>query len=153
MKTLCLSYRIFALTLALLMFVTSVGFSIDMHYCQGQLKSFCFFGKAESCHEMAETTPIKICPHHQKMMVQKEGCSIDKKDCCKNRTLHIQSDQDLQVQTSNLILDKQLQQFVIAYVMAFITDFDLKTGTPSFAHYKPPLIWRDIPVLNQTFLL
>lgn len=148
------TYRFIALTLAFLMFFTSVGFAVDMHYCQGNLKSVSFFGKAKTCYEMAEVTPMKECSNHQKMMGQKEGCSIDKKDCCSNKTLHFQSDQDQQFQTSNFVVSTQLQQFVIAYVAVFFTnDFSIESDANSFAHYKPPVISRDISILVQSFLL
>ena len=86
-------------------------------------------------------------------MAEKKGCSEDK-DCCSNKTLQLQSDQDQKIQTNDFVVSKQLKQFVIAYVAVFFADdFDLQREATTFAHYKPPLIQRDIPVLNQTFLL
>lgn len=149
------TYRIIAVMMAFLMFFTSAGFTMDMHYCGGELKSVSFFGKAKTCHDMAgeNETPMKDCPHHKKMMAEKKGCSEDK-DCCSNKTVQLQSDQDQKVQTNDFVVSKQLKQFVIAYVAVFFADdFDLQREATTFAHYKPPLIQRDIPVLNQTFLL
>ena len=154
MKSISNTYRFITLTLAFLMLTTSVGFAVDMHYCQGQLKSVSFFGRAKTCHETADAIPTKKCSHHQKMMEQKEGCSMDKKDCCQNITLHFQSDQDRQVQTSDFMISKQLQQFVIVYAAGFFTnDFSIECDAASFNHYKPPLLLRNIPVLIQSFLL
>ena len=148
------TYRLIALILAFLMFSTSVGFALDMHYCSGKLKSVNFFGKAKTCHEMTVEAPMKNCPHHQKMVEQIQGCSIENKDCCENKTLRFQSDQDQQVQTFDFVVNKQLQQFITAYVVIFFNNnFSIESDTPSFAHYKPPLILRDIPVLIQSFLL
>ena len=140
--------------MAILMFFTSVGFAVDMHYCQGHLKSVSFFGKAKSCHEMANAAPMKNCPRHQKMRKQEKekDCSEDK-NCCTNKTLHFQSNQDQQVQTFNFSANQPLQQFVIAFVVAFFSKTFIENDTPSFAHYIPPLILRDIPVLIQSFLL
>ncbi len=88
------------------------------------------------------------------MMAQKEGCSIDKKDCCSNKTILIQSDQDQQIQTSEFVSNQHLKQFVVAYVAVFFTsEFNIEREVVAFAEYIPPLIPRDIPVLNQTFLL
>ena len=145
-------YRLIALMLAFLMFFSSAGFAMDMHFCQGKLKSVSFFGKAKTCHDMADNT-MKNCPHHKKMMAEKKGCSEDK-NCCSNKTVHFQSDQDHQLQTADFVVTKQLKQFVIAYVSVFLgEDFDLKREVIAFARYKPPLIPRDIPVLHQAFLL
>jgi len=146
------TYRLIALMLAFLMFFSSAGFAMDMHFCQGKLKSVSFFGKAKTCHDMADNT-MKNCPHHKKMMAEKKGCSEDK-NCCSNKTVHFQSDQDHQLQTADFVVTKQLKQFVIAYVSVFLgEDFDLKREVIAFARYKPPLIPRDIPVLHQAFLL
>ncbi len=146
------TYRIIALMMAFLMFFTSVGFVMDMHFCQGKLKSVSFFGKAKTCHDMADNT-MKNCPHHKKMTAEKKDCSEDK-NCCSSKTVQLQSDQDQKVQTNDFVVNKQLKQFVIASVAVFFAaDFDLQREATTFAHYKPPLIQRDIPVLNQTFLL
>ena len=128
---------------------------MDMHYCGGKIKSISFFGKAKNCHEMVgeSDTPIKNCPHHKKMMADEKSCFEDK-NCCSNKTVHFQSDQDYQLQTADFAVSKQLKQFAIAYVSIFLgEDFDLKREVIAFAHYKPPLIPKDIPVLHQTFLL
>lgn len=149
------TYRLVALMMAFLMFFSSAGFAMDMHYCGGELKSVSFFGKAKNCHEMAgeSDATMKNCPHHKKMIADKKSCSEDK-NCCSNKTLHFQSDQDHQLQTADFVVTKQLKQFVIAYVSVFLGgDFDLKWEVTPYAHYKPPLIRKDIPVLHQTFLL
>ncbi len=155
MKVAKSTYRLFALMMAFLMFFSSAGFTMDMHYCGGELKSVSFFGKAKTCQDMAgeNETHMKDCLHHEKMKTEKKGCSEDK-GCCSNKTVQLQSDQDQKVQTNDFVVNKQLKQFVIAYVALFFADdFDLQREATTFTHYKPPLIQRDIPVLNQTFLL
>lgn len=147
------TYRFISLTLAFLVFTTSAGFSIDMHFCQHQLKSISFFGKAKTCHEKSQAAPMKNCPHHSKVVTEKEGCTEDK-DCCNNKTLHFQSDQDQQVQTSDFLINKQFQKFAIAYVAVFfVNDSSIESDASTYAQYKPPLISRDIPVLFESFLL
>jgi hypothetical protein len=147
------AYRFFALTMALLIFITSVGFTMDMHYCKDELKSVNFFGKAKSCHEVSEGAVKKVCPHHQKMMEQSDNCSMDKKDCCENKTYHFQADDTQQVKTDNFVENLPLQRALIAQVFQLSKQQLIETDTPAFAHYQPPLIPRDIPVLIQSFLL
>ena len=128
---------------------------MDMHYCGGELKSISFFGKAKNCHEIAkeDEAAMKDCPHQKKMMTGKKDCS-EAKNCCSNKTVRLQSDQDHQLQTADFAVSKQLKQFVVAYVAVFFADdFVLECEAANFAHYKPPLIPKDIPVLHQTFLL
>ena len=150
------TYRLVALMMAFLMFFTSVGFAMDMHYCGGELKSVSFFGKAKTCHDMAgdnETPMMKDCLHHKKMMAEKKGCS-EERNCCSNKTVHLQSDQNQEIQTNDFAVIKELKQFVIAYVAVFfLSDFNIESDSASYSQYKSPLILRDIPVLTQSFLL
>jgi hypothetical protein len=147
-------YRRIALVLAFLIFCTSTGFSIDMHFCQDQLKSISFIGKAKSCHDLSANATIKKCPHHQKMMKQDEGCSTDGKNCCSNKTFYFQANKDQQFQSAVVIENKQLEKFDITSVPSFQFDkFGIVSDSAPYSHYKPPLILKDIPVLIQSFLL
>jgi len=145
------TYRLIALFLALLMFTTSAGFAIDMHYCQDELKSYRLFGEAENCHEKAEA---KACPHHAKMEMEKEGRAMERDGCCHNETLLLQADQDQSTQSFEYAVNKPLQQFLAAYIVAFHKGLQLEEAQKAdFLHYKPPSISRDISVLTQSFLL
>jgi len=128
-----------------------MSYTIDFHYCQGQLKSFSLFGKAKNCHEMA--SKMASC-HHKKQVDKKPmACSESDNNCCNNETVHYESDLDQQFLNFDFFnLDSQL--FVVATPEASLDDLfiDIKEITP-FAHYKPPLIQKDISVLFETFLL
>jgi len=150
MKNINRPYRIFAFLMAIMMFATSVNLAIDMHYCQGQLKSVSFFGKAKNCHEiMAQSS----CPHHQKMMVEKEGCSKDDKNCCESKSIQIESDNDQILSVSKFVSNQELQQFVVAFVKVFFQNFSIEKENNVFTSYKSPQITRDTYVLFETFLL
>jgi len=154
MKSINNTYRIIALTMAFVMFATTVNLAIDMHYCQGQLKSVSFFGKAETCHEMTAT--MKNCPHHQKVVEEtpsKENCSMRKKDCCDSKLLHIQSDLEQVNSSSEFVVSQEFQQFIIAFVAVFFQNTFIDKSVSNFQYYHPPIIVKDISVLNQSFLL
>ena len=149
------TYRIIALMMAFLMLFTSTSFAMDMHYCGGELKSVSFFGKAKTCHDLAAEfeKSTKSCPHHKKMVTKNEGCSEDK-DCCSNKTVILQFEQDQKTQYVHYVVNKELKQFVIAYVSAFLSDrYDNKGHAANYILYRPPIIQEDIQVLYQTFLL
>jgi hypothetical protein len=151
MRLLHPTYRILALSLALLMFFTSVGFAVDMHYCQGQLKSFSLFGKAKNCHEMKQK--VVSCPHHGKMVVATSNCKEGKKGCCNNEVQYFQSDQDKLVRTADLVAGKQWPQVGPAPVRLFPLPNAQTGNIASFVCYKPPLLKESIPILYQSFLL
>ncbi len=149
------TYRIIALTMAFVMFATTVNLAIDMHYCQGQLQSVSFFGKAETCHDRM-ATKMKNCPNHQKMMEEassKEGCSMSKKGCCESKSFHIQSDLEQLNSSSEFVVSQELQQFITAFVAVFFQNDFIEKSSHNFQHYHPPIVLKDIPVLNQSFLL
>ena len=78
------------------MFVSSTGFSIDFHYCQGQVKSFSLIGKAKSCHEQAEKNhckkKLKACHADQSNSKKIKQC---KKDCCSNKTIKFETNDNV----------------------------------------------------------
>lgn len=144
--------RFFAFSLALLMFITSASFVLDMHFCQGQLKSVNFFGKAKNCHEMAAA--MSSCPHHQNSLKQaKKGCAMEQKGCCQNKTLTFQADQDQERISSEFTLNIPLQQFAVAWLISFGTSLNVENSQTAYQLYRPPLISRDIYVLHESFLL
>jgi len=137
------------------MLFTSLGFTLDMHYCQDQLKSTSLFGKAETCYEMAGLNPVKKCSPKLMQEAQNEGQSIHQKDCCHNSTLHFQADQNQDIKTIvDVELTSQAKQFITAYVAVFYAPSTLiQCDQLSFAGYSPPLISRDYSVLFQSFLI
>ncbi len=138
--------------LALMILVSSMSYTVDFHYCQGQLKSFSFLGKAKNCHEMASK---KASCHHHKTKVDDKSmtCSEDENNCCSNKTISIESDFDEQIFNLDF-LNFESQFIVVAFKYSSFEDLfdDIKEVVP-FAHYKPPLIQKDIPVLFESFLL
>ena len=103
---------------------------------------------------MSEAARMKKCAHYKKMMEQKGKCSMNEKENCENKTLCLQFDQDREVQNFDFDLNKQFKSFIWAYSSVFfLNDFSFENNLPFFAHYKPPLISRDIPVLFQSFLI
>lgn len=143
-------YRIISLIMAFMVFCSSSGFSLDLHYCQGQLKSFSIFGKAKNCHEMAK---MSHCKHHG--IETTNTCSDKKdKDCCNNETHLVKSDLELQVNSYKISLDKNEELFIAAFVSIFLySSFIPISETDTLHTVSPPLIPRDICVLFQNFLL
>ena len=142
-----------AFTLALLMFFTSVGFAADVHFCQGKFKSLSFIGKAKNCHEKASTSTMKNCPNHQKMMRQNQACSKKDDNCCDNKTVLLKNDLEKIKPASQLEINFEFQKFAVAFIAAFFKPLYFEEQPSSYNPYRAPIISRDIPVLNQSFLL
>lgn len=83
-----------ALVLVSLMALTSVSYTVNLHYCQGQLRAFNLFGKAKTCHQIA-----KVCPHHSTQEID-----VDENDCCSDESVIIESlDEDYSYSGSTVL--------------------------------------------------
>lgn len=118
------TYRLISFCLAVLIYVSSAGVVLGKHHCKMQAQNL-------------ET----ICA--------KTGC---KKGCCSTEFQHFQLDQDQQTNSFNLEISKPLSHFVIAFVGTFLIEKPNQKQISTYEQYKPPLIFRDIPVFIQSFL-
>ncbi len=149
MKIRGIARQFIAIGLCGLIYITTVGFAVDFHYCTGQLKSISFFGKARSCHEAA-----KPCLFHKKQKEETPEPTQEKFDCCSNEFQFFQCDQDVQLES------------VIPFEVKFQTDkilcaFGLNWQKEVLVNQKPhpppefdhPLLQRDdLPIWDQAFL-
>ena len=137
--------------LALMVLVSSMTYNVDFHYCQGQLKSFSIFGKAKNCHEMASKMPS--CHHKKKNQENTLSCSEGENNCCSNKIVNLEADFDKTILNIDLLNQEYLSVVVANTSFSFKSFFIERENEIPFAHYKPPLIQKDIPVLFETFLL
>jgi len=142
------SYRFLSLFMAALLLLSSSGISMDVHFCQGTFKRANLFGKAKTCQE------VSACAKKCGKSLQQSSCSPvgDHKDCCNNETVQLDFDFDSGEAKAKKIVDYNPIAFVVVPVVinCFFEDF------PSYSNPIkdiPPLLIKDIPVFNQTFLL
>ena len=147
-----LLYRFTAILLALLVLVTSVGLTVDRHFCGGEMKSFSLVGKAKTCYELATGKPQPTCVKADNKD-EFQGIAFSKKPCCENKTDHFQTDTDTSLQSASDALTVQTQHFLVAYVAVFVQSYVHYFSPKQYLDYRPPSILRDIPVLIQSFLL
>lgn len=149
-----LKYRMMAALLATLMLVTSVGWVVDFHYCQGELQRFSLFSKAASCAEIAAAnTPC----HQAKNACHHSPKSEDHKGCCENESAFLALDVDFMATSLAQDWAKALPatptpNLVAAHQFPFYLLEERHLPIP-YLNYKPPLPDSDgILVLFQTFL-
>ena len=140
-----------------MLLLSSTGFSIDLHFCQGDLKSFSLFGTAKSCHAKAAKSHCQqkqkksTCHFAKSTMETEDGCA---KNCCSNKNMVVAPDMDTQK-----VVSEQLTETNICFISAFVAVFhvdqtlDLEKLIIPYLNYIPPLLDQDIPVLIQSFLL
>jgi len=143
MKSKSISIRFLALMLSTMVFLSSTGVRVDMHFCRGQLRSLNLNGDAKSCVEKATG-----CPKH----VQKEERKSCPLGCCSDKTIEVEPLTELFVQhhlySTYLSLD-------LVWFQPFL-DFTVpspKNFTRSPLVYKPPKIIRNRVLVLESFLL
>lgn len=151
------SRKIAPLILIPLMLFSSIGFSLDMHFCGDELKSVGLFGATpcEMEEAMNENQDISnLPPCHQKMLNKVKKTSskngFNRGKCCHNESLDFEVNSDvesLQIQETDLT---QVSA-VIIYTAINLNLFQPKVQLEFYENYKPPLIDEDISVLHQVF--
>ncbi len=126
--------------LAMVVLFSTMSFSVHMHYCGENLVDVGVFESADTCGmEMQQD-------------VNEDACSTMGLDCCSDVEIVQEGQDDLKHSFENFKLDHQL--FMAAWVMVYLDTFDgLEDHFIPFKEYSPPLLIRDIQILDQTFLI
>ena len=126
--------------MALLVLLSTVSFTVESHYCRGILVDSSLFGHVETCGMEVQQKPSS------------SECNITKKDCCSDEQITIKGQETLK--TSFDKIEKSQQIFVAAFIHTYLNlFFEPQTDFNSFKDYSPPLLVRDIQVLDRTFLI
>lgn len=133
-------FKILSFLLALNVLTSTFSYAVGQHYCCEDLIDFSFFGKAESCGmDMHQTSNS----HENK---------LQKNRCCEDEMLSVRGQDDLLVSFENLSIGEY--QFIVAFVYSYINLFEgSQENIVPVVHYPPPLLVRDIQILDQTFLI
>lgn len=123
--------------MAVLLLASTVSWTVGQHYCMGRLINVSLFVHAEDCGmDMAfETSSTDI-----------------KKSCCSDEILVIEGQEELKISFEDISLTEQ--QFLIAYTISFLKHIqNFEEQNNPLPHYLPPLLVKDIQVLDAVFLI
>lgn len=125
--------------MALVVLVSTMSFTISMHFCGDTLVETAIFQYTKGCG-MEMDNPST------------DSCSIVNKNCCNDKELSIQGQNELQLSIDKISFEKQV--FLASFVYAYITFFEgIDKNISSFEDYKPPLVIRQIYKLDETYLI
>lgn len=133
--------QITSIAMALIVLLSTMSFTVDMHYCGEHLVDFSVFTPAESCgmEAMMSTTTT-------------DDCSVMKMDCCTDVEIVMEGQDDLKISFDQLTFEQQT--FITAFVYSYIDLFEgVDENNIPFKKYAPPPLIRDVQVLDQTFLI
>jgi len=151
--------RLVAFFLAFLMFFTSIGYSMDVHYCGGEIQSIGFFGKTEACqmHKEINKEVKQTCCHalevKEAVCHQSKKDVVEEKDCCHNETICVTVDGDFE---ASKLLNAKVSQNIIFTALYLCNSFlinNTQETKASYLSYLPPVLIEDVAVLHQVFVI
>ena len=132
-------HKIMSLLMAFVVLFSTMSFTINLHYCGDTLVETAIFHKAKGCG-MEMSNPST------------ESCSTIKKNCCDDKQLSIEGQDELQLSFDTLTFEQQ--QFIASFIYTYIDLFEeYNEDINSFREYKPPLVVRQIYKLDETYLI
>ena len=123
---------------------------MDIHFCKGKIADVSVFGKAKSCKMLAEKegNSSKVCQNDS----NNHRDNIKKGRCCYNETIAVDVTDEL-ANTDNSTLSHAQLSFVTAFFASTYHLFFAKQKKIEYLSYSPPLIYKDIQVLDQVFII
>ena len=127
--------------MAVVVLITTMSFTLDMHYCGDTMVDYAFFKDAKVCGmERMQTSSVN------------KNQSFSQKSCCSDKQLFIQGQDNLHTISSTLTFEQQF--FFTAFLHSYARIFEGTTTTVlSYIDEDFPFILQDILVLHQTFLI
>ncbi len=127
--------------MAIVVLFSTMSFTISSHFCGNTVVDVSYFSKASSCGM------------EMKQDVNNKDCSITKKNCCKDVTKVIEGQDNLE-KTSFDSLSQDQQLFLATFYYSYINLFEgLHNKVIPFKNYTPPLVVKDIHVLDEVYLI
>lgn len=132
--------HITAFSLSALVLFSTLSFSVDLHYCGKKLVAVALNDKAHGCGmDVASEIPS---PADSRIGMH----------CCEDVMLAFEGQEDLQQSVQEVSFVKIFATAEPRY-FSIAAPLEVFRRTFHFREYSPPLLIRDIPLLNQTFLI
>lgn len=130
--------NIVSFSMALLVLASTMSFTISEHYCGDELVDTSLFVKADTCGmEMPVSQSNKV--------------NFKANGCCNDVVQIIEGQDDLKPTVVQLEFKQQV--FLATYACSYIALFVEKTQNLLPNQYIPPLIVKDIQVLDEVFII
>jgi len=128
--------KIGAVLMTLIVLISTMSFTINQRYCDGNLVDTTLFSKSDSC----------------KIVVQSNCCEITE-ECCDHEQIVIDGQKELPSRVSvEIPIIKQF--FVLNSSNLFFEDFNLKSKKDVFyKEYIPPSLIFNKQIIHQVFII
>nr|WP_298997340.1 hypothetical protein [uncultured Allomuricauda sp.] len=124
--------------MSLLVLLSTISWSVDKHLCMGRVMDISFFTEADDCGMEAGLA-----------LLEKDS---EKPHCCDDESFILTGQDDLSLSWSDFDLEQQV--FLVAFTTSYFELFvPLEELPVPYEEYPPPILVRDIHVLDQVFLI
>lgn len=152
------TYKLISSFLLVLILSVNVGFSVDIHYCQGSIADIAFYGDAHSCGEVISENGF--CNMRVEVPIQPRSNQLNFNSlntCCSDFLFSVQLEEDTNISNLNDLLNlHSIDLLTFIPIVRVSSIFELQLSPSEiieFGEYKSPFIPRDISVLLDRFLI
>jgi len=133
-------HKISALLMAFVVLMSTMSFTMHMHYCGATLVDTSYFIEAETCG-MNMSQPLN----------NTQDCAPIKKDCCTDKQITVEGQDELKL-NAEFQLEQQL--FVAVFLTTYTQLFEFSEVTiTSYQDYLPPPLVRKLYQLEEEYLI
>lgn len=134
-----LTHKILAIIMIFVVLFSTMSFTVNMHYCGGNLISTSLFQNDKGCGMETNSS-------------SKNDCSLTKKNCCDTEQILVHGQDELQLSSDNFSLQQKI--FITAFIVSYANLFNtISKKITFFEQYKPPLFVKTIYKIDETYLI
>ena len=126
--------------MAILLLLSTTSWKVEKHYCMGRLMDMALFVDVDDCG--------------MDMSINEDGQNLDetKKSCCDDEVIFIDGQDDLKLSFEDMGFDQQV--FLVTFIQTYSNLFKaIEEQTVPNEYYPPPLLVKDIQLLDEVFLI
>ena len=129
--------KLISVTMALLVLISTLSFSIEKHYCGDELIDVAIFSDTQKCESEAAD----------------KGSRLMAQSCCKDVVDFLEGQDELSLEKTKVLnTNQKVFTMSFAYVFSGLNSLQAQSNITS-KHYTPPKVVRDIQVLHAVFLI
>ncbi len=135
-------HKIVSIAMALLLLLSTMSWKVEKHYCMGRLMDVTLFSDVQSCG--METEALNV--------LNNNNLNETEKSCCEEQIAFVEGQNHLKVSLDDL--QNSASVFLIAYTYTSLQLYaDLFELPTTFDEYPPPLLVKNIHLLDEVFLI
>ncbi len=134
-------HKIGSIALAFLLLASTTSWAVGKHYCMGRVMDVSFFAHADDCGMDMD-------------MPSGDDSEMEASDsCCSDKIVHIQGQDDLKASSfAEIGLDQLHFLLAVTHFQTFLSSETKEQPVPH-DQYPPPILVKDIHLLDQVFLI